>query len=156
MRRHSHPPLIDARANIEKIKFESRRLHCSRVLENFVRSEHAKRRLKPIVARKCTAMLYDLELRLSADLCALEGDEERIIYFNANAVPQHAEVAKKTLEIAHWLLEHTGVGLNPAQVEFIDLSNGALPKITKRRSKTIRDLEANAKLIGTLWPAIGP
>lgn len=148
--------LIDARAQIQRIKVASRRMHCTRVLEQFIQSEHAARGLKPAPIQRYTAFMHDLELRLSPDLRAYEGTEERIIFFNANVLPQDAELAKKTLEIAHWLLEENEVDLKPEQVEFIDLTTGVLHKIKKRRAKTIKDLAENAKLITSLWPTIDP
>lgn len=148
--------LIDARAQIQRIRVASRRMHCTRVLEQFVQSEHAARGLKPITLKRITAFMHDVELRLSPDLWALEGEEERVIYFNANVEPQDAELAKKTLEIAHWLLEQHDSGIKPEQIELIDLSTGVLHKVRKCRARTIRDLEENAKLIGSLWPTIDP
>ncbi len=100
--------------------------------------------------------MHDLELRLSPDLWAYEGTEERIIFFNANVLPQDPALAKKTLEIAHWVLEQNGLDLKPEQVEFIDLTTGVLHKIKRRRQKTIKDLGENAKLITSLWPTIDP
>lgn len=150
------PALIDARAQIQSIKVPSRRMHCLRVLEQFVQSEHAQRGLKPTAIKRYSTMLHDLELRLSPDLWAYEGDEERIIYFNANVVPQDPEWARKTLEIAHWVLEQNGVEVLPRQVEFIDLTTGVLHKFKHRRQKTIKDLADNAKIITSLWPTIDP
>lgn len=148
--------LIDARAQIQRIKVPSRRMHCTRVLEQFIKSDHAARGLKPTTIHTYAASLHDLELRLSPDLWALEGDEERVIYFNANVSPQDPELARTTLEIAHWVLERNELDLKPEQIEFIDLSTGVLHKIKKRRAKTIKDLEENAKLIGDMWPTIDP
>jgi hypothetical protein len=148
--------LVNARAQIQRARVPSRRMHLNRVLEQFIQSDYAKRGLKPTPNRRYHAELSDLELRLSPDLFALEGGEERIIYFNANAAQQNPEIAKMTLEMAHWLLEENGVELKPEQIEFIDLFTGVLHKIKKRRSKTIKLLEENARLIKSLWPTIDP
>jgi len=146
--------LIDARAQIQGIKVASRRMHCLRALEQFVQSDHAKRGLKPITSHRYSAQLHGLELRLSPDLWALEGDEDRVIYFNANVTPQDAEHARKTVEIAHWLLEQNHLNIKPEQIEFIDLSTGVLHKFKKPRTKTMKDLGENAKVISDLWPSI--
>lgn len=148
--------LVDARAQIQRARVPSRRMHLNRVLEQFIQSDYAKRGLKPTTNRRYHAELGELELRLSPDLFALEGDEERIIYFNANAAQQNPEIAKMTLEMAHWLLEENGVELKPEQIEFIDLFTGVLHKIKRRRPKTIKLLEENARVIKSLWPTINP
>lgn len=146
--------LINTRAQIQGIKVASRRMHCLRALEQFVQSDHAKRGLKPVTMHRYSAHLHDLELRLSPDLWAFEGDEERVIYFNANVTPQDAEQARKTVEIAHWLLEQNNLNIKPEQIEFIDLSTGVLHKFKKTRAKTMKDLSENAKVIGDLWPTL--
>jgi hypothetical protein len=146
--------LAGAYAQIQSIRVASRRMHCLRVLKQFVDSDHAKRGLKPVTSHRYSAHLHDLELRLSPDLWAMEGDEERVIYFNANLTPQDAEQARKTLEIAHWLLEQNHLSIKPEQIEFIDLGTGALHKFKKPRAKTMKDLAENAKLIGDLWPML--
>lgn len=148
--------LADARAQIQKIKVPSRRMHCTRVLEQFVQSDHAKRGLKPLPIKRLMAEIGELELRLSPDLYATEADEERIIFFNANVLPTDVELAKKTLDIAHWIVEQNGLEVRPDQFEYIDLSTGILHKIKSRRTKTIKTLEEYAKIIGSLWATIDP
>ncbi|WP_266157246.1 hypothetical protein [Dyella silvatica] len=61
-----------------------------------------------------------------------------------------------TLEIAHWLLEQNGIDIAPRQIEFIDLFSGRLYTIKRRREKTIKLLDENARLIQSLWPSIDP
>ncbi len=150
------PGLVDARAKIQSLKIPSRRDHCNRVLTQFIESEHAHRGLRPTSMLRCYASLSDLVSSLSPDLCAMEGQEERVIYFNANASEQDPEAAKMTLEIAHWLLEQNGVDIAPRQIEFIDLFSGKLYTIKRRREKTIKLLDENARLIQSLWPSIDP
>lgn len=151
-----HAALPDARAQIQKIRVSSRRMHCNRVLEQFVQSEHAARGLRPLPIKRVVAALGDLELRLSPDLCAMEGDEERIIYFNANVSPTDGEQARKTLDIAHWIMEQNGSDLRPEQLEYIDLATGVLHKYKVRRTRTIKTLQEYAKIIASLWPTIDP
>lgn len=150
------PGLVDARAKIQGLAVKSRREHCDRVLTRFVESEHAHRGLKPLPMLRYYANMSELELRLSPDLCAMDGKNERIIYLNANASEQDPEAAKMTLEIAHWVLEQNGLKIEPRQIEFIDLFSGKLFAIKKRRDRTIKLLEENAKLIESLWPSIEP
>ncbi|TBR39399.1 MULTISPECIES: hypothetical protein [Dyella] len=150
------PGLVDARAKIQSLSIKSRRDHCNRVLTQFVESGHAHRGLKPTTMLRCYASMSDLELRLSPDLCAMDGKLQRVIYFNANASEQDPEAAKMTLEIAHWVLEQNGENVAPRQLEFIDLFSGKVFSINRRRQKTIKLLEENARLIESLWSAIEP
>jgi len=150
------PGLVDARAKIQGLSVKSRREHCERVLTQFIESEHAHRGLKPTPTLRYYASMSDLELRLSPDLSAMDGEEERIIYLNANASEQEPEAAKMTLEIAHWVLEQNEVKIDPRRIEFIDLFSGKLYTIKRRREKTIKLLEENAKIIESLWPTIDP
>ncbi len=131
-------------------------MHVTRALEAFIRSDHAKRGLKPVAMRRYYAQIRTLELRLSPDLIAYEGDEERFIYFNATAEEYHPETARLTLEIAYWVLQENGVEVKPQQVEFIDLFTGVLYLGRKPRVKTIRTLNENARLIESMWPTIEP
>lgn len=148
--------LIQARAAAEGIPKLPRREHTLRVLESFASSDHMSRGLRVAVNKQYQHNVGGLELRLSPDLFAFEGDEERFIYFNFKAKQYDPEAAKMTLEIAHWLLEQVGVEVAPQQIEFIDLFTGVLYKINRRRGKTIKLLNDNAKLIQRMWPAIDP
>jgi hypothetical protein len=150
------PGLVDARAKIQSLSIKSRREHCERVLTKFVESEYAHRGLRPVPIFRYYATMSDLELRLSPDLCAMDEEEVRVIYLNANASEQEPEAAKMTLEIAHWVLEQNEVDIDPGQIEFIDLFSGKLYTINRRRKKTISLLEENAKLIENFWPTIDP
>jgi hypothetical protein len=148
--------LINARTLIQSIRSPSRRMHCTRVLESFVQSEHAHRGLKPISIPKLYASIRGLELRLSPDILAQESGEDRYIYFNASAKQFDPEVARLTTEYAYWLLQENNVEVKPRQVEFIDLFNGTCYVGRALRKSTLRDLEGNAKLIESLWPGIEP
>lgn len=148
--------LVKARASVQSIAQPSRRMHTMRVIESFAASEHAKRGLKIGTRKRYYAAIGEVELRLSPDLFAVECDQDRILYFNFKAAQCNPEVARMTLEIGHWLLEQNGVSIAPDQLEFIDLFTGALYRGKRRRLRTVRALEENAKLIESLWPTIDP
>ncbi|MCL1633839.1 hypothetical protein M2650_04170 [Luteimonas sp. SX5] len=148
--------LVDTRAQIQRMRNAPQRMHLTRVLGEFLNSEHAQRGLKPISFPRCQAYIRNLELRLSPDLVAYEGKEERFIYFNEKAEQCSPEVARITLEIAYWILKQNGVELKPQQLEYIDLFTGVLYRGRKPRKKTMQDLEENARLIESLWPTIEP
>ena len=148
--------LVEARGRLQKIGQPSRRMHNMRAVEQFWQSEHPSRGLKLTTQKRYRTELSGVELRMSPDLFAYEGDEERFIYFNFKAEKFDPEVARMTLEIAHWLLEENGIKVKPSQLEFIDLFTGVLYRGKKPRIKTIKLLKDNAKLIESLWPSIDP
>lgn len=150
------PGLVEARAQMQRIGVASRRMHCMRVLESFAQSEHAARALKPISTQRLYAHMRGLELRLSPDLVAREGNEDRYIYFNASARQFDPETAKLTLEFALWVLRENQIEVRPRQVEFIDLFSNVLYSGRAPRKTTLRDLDENARLIESLWPTIDP
>lgn len=150
------PGLLDARAQLQGLRIPSRRMHCMRVLESFVQSEHANRGLKPVAIPRLYAHMRGLELRLSPDLVAQEGNEDRYMYFNASAKQFDPETARLTLEFAHWLLRENGIEIKPKQVEFIDLFTGVLYPGRAPRKSTLRNLDENARLIESMWPTIDP
>ena len=148
--------LPDARAQLQTIRIASRRMHCTRVLEAFLKSEHAQRGLRPQPTHRYYTDLNGLELRLSPDVVPRAGDEERYIYFNASAHEQHPGTARLHLEFAYWLLRENGVKVLPRQVELIDLFTGKLFLGRAPRKTSLRDLKDNARLIVTMWPTIDP
>jgi hypothetical protein len=150
------PGLIDARAQLQRIRTASRRMHCTRVLESFVQSDHAIRGLKPISSPRLYAYVHGLELRLSPDIVAKEGEEDRYIFFNASAKQFDPETARLTLEFAYWLLQENNVDVRPKQVEFIDLFGRAHYSGRNPRKTTLRDLDENARLIESMWQGIEP
>lgn len=148
--------LANARALVQSIGNPARRMHSMRVMEQFWASEHASRGLKLVTWKRYLLELGDVELRTSPDVLALEGEELRFIYFNLNAEEQDPEVARMTLEIAHWVMKENGVEVRPEQLEFIDLFTGKLYRGKKPRQRTIKLMQENAKLIESLWPSIDP
>lgn len=148
--------LANARAIVQAIGNPSRRMHSMRVLEQFWASEHASRGLKLVTWKRYLFELGDVELRTSPDLLALQGDDLRFIYFNLNAEEQDPEVARMTLELAHWIMKENDVDVRPEQLEFIDLFTGTLYRGKKPRQRTIELMQENAKLIESFWPSIDP
>jgi len=132
----------------------SRRENVLRVIDKFEKSSAAKRSLVIAKNAKYTASVDDVQLRLSPDIQALDGDKPVFIYYNCRAMGLDEEAAKSTLEIAHWVLEENGVDVKPIQIEYLDLATGTLHRVKKRRPTTVKALKANAKIISTLWPSL--
>jgi hypothetical protein len=64
------------------------------------------------------------------------------------------EIARQTLEVAHWVMEREGTKVSMSSLEYVDLSGGVTHKWGTRRKGTISHGKQNAKIIQTLWPSI--
>lgn len=146
--------LSAAQSDLQNIADVTRRSNNLRVLESFGKSLQAKRKLTPVQNKRCSAKVGSLEIRLSADLQALEKDELRIFYFNCRAVAIPDEIATMTIEIAHWVRAHSELSVDLAHIEVVDVSTGRSHRTNKGRSGTIRMLRNNARVIEALWGVV--
>jgi hypothetical protein len=150
------PGIIDARAKLQGIAQETRRNNSMRVLDSFVSSPHAKRKLKVIPGHRYQAYVRTLEIRFSPHVVAMEGDEVRYIYFNEKGVVCDPEEARLTLEFGYWVLKQNGVKVKPHQLELIDLFSGKYFQGQPARPSTLKMLEELAQHIESQWPTIEP
>jgi hypothetical protein len=118
------PGIVDARAKLQGITQEARRNNSLRVLEAFISSSHAKRRLKVISGHRYQAHMRSLEVRFSPHVVAMDDGEVRYIYFHERGVQCESEEARLTLEFGYWVLTQNGVKVRPHQFELIDLFSG--------------------------------
>lgn len=148
--------IIDARAKMQGIAQETRRNNSSRVLESFIASPHAKRRLKVITGHRYQAHVRHLEIRFSPHVTAMDGDEVRYIYFHEKRVQCDAEEARLTLEFGYWVLKQNGLDVKPHQFELIDLFAGKYFQGQPTRPETLKMLDEVAQHIESQWPTIDP
>lgn len=149
------PKAISAASNaLQSIGNVTRRTNNLRVLQNFANSKHAKRKLTPQSNSKYEATVGKVSIRLSPDLQAIEGGKLHVIYFNTRITAIDDETAAVTTEIAHWVLQQSGVSLAINEVEVLDIANGKRHIRTKARPKTIKLLKANATVIQAIWDNI--
>jgi hypothetical protein len=146
--------LTAARGKALNASQQSRRDNVLRVIDKFEASSAIKRPLVIAKNSKYTASVGDVQLRLSPDIQAFDGNKPVFIYYNCRATRLDEEAARSTLEIAHWVLETNGVDVKPIQVEYLDLATGVLHRVKKRRPTTVKALKGNAKIISTLWPSL--
>lgn len=146
--------LAAAKANIMLLSRESKRDQNSRVLDGFARSTLSKRKLLLQTNSGIKAQVGAVELRLGPDLRVLENGLEEYIYLNCRAQALDPGVAIRTAEIAHWVLEQSGVRMPIGQIEYVDLFTGNSHATTKRRAATTKALTQNFKIIETLWPTL--
>lgn len=148
--------IIDARAKMAGIAQETRRRNSSRVLESYVASPHAKRRLKIIPTHRYQAHARDLEIRFSPHVAAMENDETCYIYFHEKGEQCDSEEARLTLEFGYWVLKQNGAAVRPDQLELIDLFGGKHFQGQPIRPQTLRMLDELARQIESQWPTIEP
>lgn len=150
------PGIIDARARMQGITQETRRNNSLRVLESFITSPHANRRLKIISGHRYQAYVRNLEVRFSPHVVAMDGDEVRYIYFHEKRVQCDQEEARLTLEFGYWVLMQNGVDARPHQFELIDLFSGRYFQGQPIRPETLKMLDDMAQYIESQWPTIEP
>ena len=149
---NSPSSLVAARAKIEGIGQETRRLNNYRVLEKFQGSILPKRKLMPTPNSRHSAHLGDVQLKLSPDLQALEKNTRKIFYFNCRGERLDDELARYTLEIGLWVFDAEGIPIGPTQIEFMDLFTGRLHTVSECRPTTLAKLAETANTITEIWP----
>lgn len=150
------PGIVDSRAKLQGIAQETRRNNSLRVLDSFIASPHAKRKLKVISGHRYQAHVRTLEIRFSPHVVAMDGDEVRYIYFHEKGVQCDPEEARLTLEFGYWVLKQNGVAVKPHQLELIDLFSGKYFQGQPTRPATLKMLEELAQHIESQWPSIDP
>lgn len=150
------PGIIDARAKLQGIAQETRRNNSSRVLESYIASPHAKRRLKIISGHRYQAYARNLEVRFSPHVVAIDGGEVRYIYFHEKRMQCDPEEARLALEFGYWVLTQCGVETKPHQFELIDLFSGKYFQGQPMRLETLKMLDDMALYIESQWPTIEP
>jgi hypothetical protein len=144
-----------ARIGLGSVGNLARRTHNERVLENFIHSQQAARHLNPIPMSRLAVPLGATELRPSLDLVASEGTGTRRIFYNMRVGPLSKDLARTTIEVAHWLLELCDLQVPITEIEYIDLAKGGFQySFSTRRPATIRQAKQTLKLVETLWPTI--
>ncbi|WP_152240097.1 hypothetical protein [Xanthomonas sp. LMG 12461] len=150
------PGIIDARGKLQGIAQETRRNNSLRVLEAFIASPHAKRRLKIITGHRYQAYVRTLEVRFSPHVVAMDGNEVRYIYFHEKGVQCDSEEARLTLEFGYWVLTQNGIEAKPHQFELIDLFSGKYFQGQPMRPETLKMLDDMAQHIESQWTTIEP
>lgn len=143
-----------AKAGIEGLKQDAKRDNNLRVLGSFVASGLAKRALQVGKATHLSMQWQDVQLRFSPDLHGNENGAERLMLLNYRAQPLDPDLARTTLELAHWALEYAGSPKTFKQLEYVDLFTNQSFTISKRRTTTVSAAEQNLKIIQAIWPTL--
>jgi len=147
--------LAAARIRAKSLNPESKRDNNLRVLTNFGKSRQAIRKLSILPQPYLIAQpAVGVDLKLKFDISAKDGGKDVRIFYNPRTLPIEPITAKLTLEIAHWILIQNSGILQCNALEYIDLVNGKVYKISHVSSRTSKLITANAKIIASLWPNI--
>ena len=138
----------------QQVKLDTRRESNIRVLKSFEHSRQARRKLQVTTNPKRVATVRQVELRLGLDMSAIDKGQPRPVYYNCRTTTLDKDLAHTTLDLAHWVLEENRIALPGKALEYVDLIDGRVHHIQKRRSKTIKRLREVARVIEALWPTI--
>lgn len=146
--------LIEAKAKIEGLSQESKRINNYRVLRQFLESKFSSRWLEIVSCEKFKAAIGDVEIRFHPEIKALEDEVDTYIYLHCTKDPIDLEIARLSLEISHWILEQNGVKVSMSQLKLVDMASKSEISFSRRRKTTIDLLTHNSKIIDAIWQSI--
>lgn len=143
--------LASIRNDLANIHDQARRENNERALASFENSSMVRRRLEPQPNARYSARIGSVELKLSADLQAIERSDLKFMYFNCRNVAVSEQVSNAILEIGYWVLRENGLDVSIDQLEFVDLFDRRITRRSKVRKKTLTTLRDNSRIIEILW-----
>lgn len=153
--RNDRHALAEARTRATGLALKPRQSSNLRVISAFEASSQARRALRPNPLEALRAQPYaGVELKLQFDLQAEEQGRPVRIFYNPRGAPIEPDVARNTLQIAHWVLDENEMGLPFRSLEYVDLVGNRVYAISRQSQRTIRLMRSNARIIATLWPTL--
>lgn len=157
--RHDNDPRIvdDVQRHLQarrKMTSRARAAHNSRVLDAFIHSPEAHRRLEvcPFGTRKRS--LHGVDLRLTFDLVADEKGKVKFKYYNMRVEEMDEELIRSTLELSSHLMAAEKIAHRFCDLEYFDFESGKLYRWSRPRKRTLQRAANNADLVKTLWPTL--
>lgn len=153
--RQNNDPRVIATAKQEtrELRPDSKARNNLRVLDAFEGSRQFTRSLEIRPKKDFEAEIDDVVIRLAPDFLAYENGEPRVFFYNCRTVALPTELARVTIEIAHWILAESGTEIPIQSIEYVDLVEQRVHTAKSRRKGTITKLKANARVIQALWDA---
>ena len=154
-REGNNPRVIQlAHERLDTLRPDSRRINNRRVLESFAASPQFARQLDIRPSGQYQAAIGDVVIRLAPDILAHDNGSPKVIYYNLRSAAIPPEIARCTIEIAHWIFEANGIRLPITAIEYVDLVENSVHTTARRRKRTIDRLRANAHVISALWDSV--
>lgn len=126
-----------------------------RAIETFVDHQVAARALSPQAFSTQRATVHGVDIKVTPDLFAVEGNSPKYIFFNFTVAAMDDDEARRTLELANWAMQLCGFQTRPGDFEFLDLQTGIVHLNPRQpRQRTVNAAIQNAQVINQLWPII--
>jgi len=125
-----------------------------RVLRCFLGSKQAKRSLNVISNKKFSISINSVDIRLSFDISSTEKGKGKYIFYNWRNIPIDTVVARRTVEIAGYVLEKAKAGIDVSQIELVDLAVGKTYRSPRIKPSTVNLILNNINIIDAIWKTI--
>jgi hypothetical protein len=126
-----------------------------RALRSFAQYRaHRRRGLTVQPIDRLETNMQGVNLRFTPDLPATEGQDQRFVIYNFRSAPIPDEVARATLELAHWVLERNGIVVPARALEYVDLFVRRTYRTQHVRNVTIRRARQCARVVAQMWPTL--
>jgi hypothetical protein len=126
-----------------------------RALRSFAQYKaHRRRSLAVLPIDRLETNMQGVSLRFTPDLPATEGQDQRFVIYNCRNAPIPDEVARATLELAHWVLQKNGIIVPPRTLEYVDLFVRRTHRAQNVRNMTIRRARQCARVVAQMWPTL--
>ncbi|MEL7485348.1 MAG: hypothetical protein AAFN41_13475 [Planctomycetota bacterium] len=157
--RQDNNPLVvgDVQRHLQargKTASRARAGHNSRVLEAFLESPEAHRRLEVRSFGTRKRSLHGVDLRLTFDLVADEKGKVKFKYYNMRVDEMDEELIRSTLELSSHLMAAEQIPHRFCDLEYFDFESGRLYRWSRPRKRTLQRAAKNADLVKTLWPTL--
>ena len=100
------------------------------------------------------ATVHGVNIKFTPDLILLENEDPKYILLNCRSSAIESELARRTVELSHWVLGQNDENIPPAHVEFVDLGADFSHSFPRIRQATIRHAIQNTQVVKALWGSI--
>jgi len=115
---------------------------------------HRRRKLAVQPVGVTDSTMQGVNLRFAPDLPATEGGNQMFILYNCRNAPVPTDVAKATLELAHWVLQKNGILVPTNALGYVDLFERKTHRIQQVRNRTIQRARQCARVVAQMWPTL--
>ena len=142
--------------NANSIRPQSKQIHNKRVISQFIQSPVSNRKLKITNSKFAITAnpKSEVELKLRFDIEALENNIHTYQFINFRATKLDEKIAKDTLYLSYWVMEHNKIDCKINQLEYIDLYSNAIYKVKRQSSNAIKNMTNNTNVVIALWNSI--
>jgi hypothetical protein len=114
-------------------------------------------RKRDLVVKNSQTYKVDMDgvtIKFTPDLIVEEDSEGKHLLFNLRATPLETDLARRTVELASWVLLQNDEGIPPSHIELLELTSDRIISFNKMRRATIKRAQQNAKVVKALWASL--